>query len=248
VWEMINRSLKDLRVEDNPIDASKKSEISSIEFAAINKRFKNSVSELEHFAFLTSRDLDEPLSMVSNNVQLLRQHFNKKVDADGDKLIGNAIDGINHMQTMISDLLNLSRVNTTSSPFKPTNCENVLKQVLLDLKNDIKKSGAVITHDTLPTVTADTLQLIQLLRNRISNIVKFCSTEPIYIHISAKEKENEWVFSISDNGIGCAEYPGSGISAALGIKIIQSHGGRTWVESVPKKGSIFYFTIPMKGD
>jgi len=240
--------LKDLIVEDNPVDASKKSEISSIELAVINKGFKNSVSELEHFAFLTSRDLDEPLSMVSNNVRLLKRHFNKKVDTDGDKLIGNAIEGINHMQTMISDLLNFSCVNTTSSPFKPTDCEKVLKQALLELKYDIEKSGAVITHDALPIVIADAPQLVRLLRNRISNAVKFCSAEPARIHISAEQKDNEWVFSISDNGIGCAEYPGSGISTALGTKIIQRHGGRTWIESVPRNSSIFHFTIPIDGD
>jgi chemotaxis family two-component system sensor kinase Cph1 len=246
VKEMMNRSLKDLNIEGNPVDAIKNSEISSIKLAAINERFNNSVNELEHFAFLAFRDLGEPLCMVSNNVQLLRQHFNK--DVDTDKLIGNAIEGINHLQNMIRDLLNFSRVNTTNSPFKPTDCKKVLKQALLELKYDIEKSGAVITHDALPTVTADASQLVRLLRTRISSAVKFCSVEPAHIHISAEQIENEWVFSVSDNGIGCADYPGSGISTALVTKIIQRHGGRTWVESVPKNGSIFYFTIPIEGD
>jgi chemotaxis family two-component system sensor kinase Cph1 len=129
----------------------------------------------------------------------------------------------------------------------------------------LKESGAIITHDDLPTVMADSSQLIRLLQNLISNAIKFRSQETPRIHISAKQKEDEWVFSFKDNGIGIEpkfsdqifvmfqrlhtrqEYPGTGIGLATCKKIIERHGGRIWVESEFGKGSTFFFSIPTRG-
>jgi light-regulated signal transduction histidine kinase (bacteriophytochrome) len=121
-----------------------------------------------------------------------------------------------------------------------------------------------VTHDPLPKVMADPLQLSQVLQNLISNAIKFHGGEKPHIHISAEQKEKEWVFSVNDNGIGIPaeyserifeifqrlhnkkEYPGTGIGLATCKKIVERHGGRIWVKSEPGKGSTFYFTIPNK--
>ena len=126
----------------------------------------------------------------------------------------------------------------------------------------IKSRGAAVTHDVLPTLMADELQLGQVFQNLIGNAVKFCSDSQPRIHISAKHGADEWLFSVSDNGIGIkeeffdrifvmfqrlhthAEYPGTGIGLAVCKKIIERHGGRIWAESEVGKGSTFYFTIP----
>jgi chemotaxis family two-component system sensor kinase Cph1 len=128
------------------------------------------------------------------------------------------------------------------------------------------ESDAKVTHSILPTVMADGSQLVMLLQNLISNAIKFRSEEVPNIHISAKQKKDEWIFSIADNGIGIEpeffdrifvifqrlhgreKYTGTGIGLAVCKKIVERHSGRIWVESESGEGTTFFFTIPIKGD
>jgi chemotaxis family two-component system sensor kinase Cph1 len=120
----------------------------------------------------------------------------------------------------------------------------------------------MVTHDALPTVMADPVQLGQVFRNLLSNALKFRSEQPPRIHVSARPQPGSWVFAMADNGIGISkehlerifvifvrlhtrqEFPGTGIGLAMCKKIIERHRGRIWVESTPQKGSVFYFSLP----
>ena len=225
------------------------------------EKLKQSNAELEQFAYVASHDLQEPLRMVASYVQLLERRYKGKLDPEADEFIAYAVDGANRMRGLIDDLLTYSRVSRLGKPFEPTNLESTLDIVLMNLQVSIADSGAVVTHDKLPVVMADGGQLVQLLQNLIGNAIKFHGKEPPRVHVSAQVKENEYLFSVRDNGIGIApeyfdrlfkifqrlhtreEYPGSGIGLAICKKIVESHGGRIWIESQVGKGSTIYFTL-----
>jgi PAS domain S-box-containing protein len=218
--------------------------------------------DLEQFAYVASHDLQEPLRMVTSYVQLLAQRYNGKLDSDADEFIGFAMEGASRMRKLINDLLTYSRVKTQGRALEPTDCESVLDQSLDNLKVAIEENGALVTHGPLPTVMADSAQLVALFQNLIGNAIKFRGTQPPRIHISAGRDGNGWIFSVRDNGIGIApeyskrifvifqrlhgrdKYEGTGIGLAICKRIVERHEGRIWVESKPGKGATFYFTLP----
>jgi light-regulated signal transduction histidine kinase (bacteriophytochrome) len=217
---------------------------------------------LEQFASAASHDLKEPLLAITIDLKLLKKRYGGKLDPEADKFIVETIDEAKWMQTLISDMLSYSRVGISGKPFVQTDCAAILNRTLSNLRIPLEQSGAVVTHDPLPKVMADPIQLNQLLQNLISNAIKFHGEEKPHIHISVKRKGKEWVFSVSDNGIGIPaehserifeifqrlhnkkEYPGTGIGLATCKKIVERHGGHIWIESEIGKGSTFYFTIP----
>jgi PAS domain S-box-containing protein len=217
--------------------------------------------DLQQFAYVASHDLQEPLRMVASFTQLLAKRYQGKLDQDAQDFIKYAVDGATRMQALISDLLAYSRVDRQEKPFKLTNCDAILEQVLANLKLAISDSGAVITHDPLPVMMADAAQLGQLFQNLLGNAIKFRSEKPTRVHLSSERHGNGWKISVQDNGIGIsleyrervflifqrlhttAEYPGTGIGLAICKKIVERHGGRIWIESPPGGGSIFTFTL-----
>jgi len=220
-------------------------------------------AELQQFAYVASHDLQEPLRMVSSYLQLLARRYRGKLDDDADDFIAYAVDGAERMRSLINDLLAYSRVSTHGRDFELVDCEVVFENAFANLQVAIEESGAVVTHDPLPTVMADDVQLVQLFQNLIGNAIKFRGKEAIRIHTSAERGENEWIFSVRDNGIGIdaeyaerifeifqrlhsgQEYPGTGIGLAICRKIVERHGGSIWVHSESGNGSTFQFTIPM---
>jgi light-regulated signal transduction histidine kinase (bacteriophytochrome) len=223
---------------------------------------QRSNAELEQFAYVASHDLQEPLRMVASFTQLLAKRYQGKLDQDADEFIGFAVDGAHRMQMLINDLLAFSRVETRGKPLEPTDCEAVLSHTLADLAAMVQESGAVVTHDPLPTVPADTVQMGQIFQNLLINALKFKGGETPKVHIFAQRQGDEWLFGFQDNGIGIdpqhqerifaifqrlhrrEDIPGTGLGLALCKKIAERHGGRIWVESEPGRGSTFYFTIP----
>ncbi len=217
---------------------------------------------LEQFAYVASHDLQEPLRKVASYTDLLAKRYQGQLDSRADTFIGYVVDGTTRMKALIDDLLTLSQIGNEEISLEQTDVEAVLRQALAALDTALQESGASVTFDPLPTVMADPSQLEQLFHNLIGNAIKFRGTEPLHVHVSAEQKNHEWVLSVQDNGIGIdpqhaerifvvfqrlhstAEYPGTGIGLAICKKIVEHYGGRIWLESHPGKGATFFFTLP----
>ncbi|WP_083804486.1 PAS domain S-box protein [Methanobacterium lacus] len=228
------------------------------------KKLEISNSELQQFAYVASHDLKEPLRMVTSFLQLLKQRYEYELDSDANEFIDFAVDGAKRMHNLIEDLLAYSRIMTKGKEFDVMDMEEVLEHVIINLKVSIDETHAEITYDPLPKIWADESQMIQLLQNLIENSIKYRNQEVPRIHVSVKEEEEEWIFSVRDNGIGIAskhaqkifmifkrlhtnqEYDGTGIGLAIIKRIIDRHSGRVWVESELGQGSTFFFTISKK--
>lgn len=222
-------------------------------------------SDLEQFAYVASHDLQEPLRMVASYTQLLARRYRGRLDADADEFISFAVDGVKRMQALINDLLAFSRVGTRGEAFEPTDTNDVMARVLRDLGTAIQDAGAEVTHEPLPTITADAVQLGQVFQNLLSNAIKFRPPDRIpRVHVSARRDHSEWIFSVADNGIGIEpeyaerifllfqrlhgrdEYPGTGIGLAICRKIVERHGGRIWFDSTPGRGTTFHFSVRVR--
>ena len=230
---------------------------------------RRSNTELEQFAYVASHDLQEPLRKVASFCQLIEHRYKDQLDDRGVQYIEFAVDGAKRMQQLINDLLAFSRVGRAGTQFAPVDLHRVLAQAERQLELLVTESGAVITHDELPTVEGDQSLLVQLLQNLIGNGIKFRGTEPPRVHLSARpsDEDGRWEIACSDNGIGIEPqyeekifvifqrlhgrdaYGGTGIGLAMCKKIVEAHGGRLWLdtslrETQDPRGAIFRFTLP----
>lgn len=199
--------------------------------------------------------------MVASYTQLLSRRYKGRLDSDADDFIAFAVDGANRMQRLIQDLLEYSRVETKGRELATTSSQNALKQALVNLRGAIETGHAVVTHDPLPVVRADEMQLVQLFQNLVGNAIKYQAEGIPRIHVSANADRDKWLFSVQDNGLGIEakyfdkifgmfqrlhkrdEFAGTGIGLAICRKIVERHGGVISVQSRPGHGSKFTFSL-----
>jgi PAS domain S-box-containing protein len=241
------------------ITARKKAEANLLQKVA---ELNRSNEELGQFAYIASHDLQEPLRMVASYTQLLSRRYKGKLDSDADEFIAFAVDGASRMQRLIQDLLAYSRVGTEGSNLLDVSSEGALRQALLNLRSAIEESGALVTHEPLPTVLADETQLTQLFQNLVGNAIKYQGSGVPKVHIAAAMNGGKkWTFSVQDNGLGIEPqyferifgmfqrlhkreaFAGTGIGLAICKKIVEQHGGSISVESQPGQGSTFRFAL-----
>ncbi|HEX2977056.1 MAG TPA: ATP-binding protein, partial [Bacteroidales bacterium] len=227
----------------------------------LNEALLKSNSDLQQFAYVASHDLQEPLRMVSSFTQLLQQKYHDRLDEDANEYIHYAVEGSKRMYELINSLLAYSRVQSRARESTLVNMNSIVEKVIANLNLIITEKDALIEYGHLPTIFADSNQMIQLMQNLIENGLKFSNGKP-HITIACQKKKNHYIFSVKDKGIGIEpqyferifrifqklhsgeQYPGTGIGLAICKRIIDRHGGRIWVNSEPGSGSEFFFSIP----
>ena len=232
----------------------------------LNKRAEElagSNTELERFAYIASHDLQEPLRMVSSFLQLLEKKYKGQIDETASKYIHFAVDGADRMKKLILDLLEYSRAGTSTDTLGDTDMNEVMQEVMSNMKTKVEESAATIEWTALPVlIHSRKTQMLQLMQNLVGNALKYNENKKPVVKIAVKDEEGSWLFSVKDNGIGIdprfadkvfiifqrlhnkSEYSGTGIGLSICKKIVDRHGGKIWTSSEEGKGSTFYFTIP----
>ena len=261
ITDVTEQNLARSALEETHADLEWRVETRTQELASKASELERSNAELEQFAYVASHDLQEPLRMISSYSQLLARRYKGQLDEKADRWIDYAVEGANRMQKLISDLLAYSRVG--SKVFEPVEVSlaEPFRAALHNLLARVAETKARVTWDPLPTVKVDSTQMTQVFQNLLSNAVKFRGQERPHVQVSAHLQGSEWLISVRDNGIGISpdywdrifvifqrlhrrtEYDGTGIGLAICRKIVERHGGRIWVESVPGQGSTFFFTL-----
>lgn len=221
--------------------------------------------ELETFASVASHDLKEPLRMVTMYTQLLKSRMRNELTAEQHEFMKYIDEGTHHMQKLLDDILEYSRVGRSNERVKSVDLDDVLYYVKRLLTVSIHESEATIQLEgNLPEVYGRYSELVQVFQNLISNAIKFRKpgVKPV-VTISSSESDGFHLISISDNGIGIderyadkvfqmferlhtrQEYAGTGIGLALCMKVISEMGGEIWLKSKPNHGTIFYIKLPV---
>jgi light-regulated signal transduction histidine kinase (bacteriophytochrome) len=261
--ELVAKRTRELEAANQQLRAEVRSrEVAEQALLSAAEALKRSNLDLEHFGYVASHDLQEPLRAVAGFVRLLEHRFPEKLDAKMREYIAGAAEGATRMERLITDLLTFSRLSTDARAFVLASLGAPLETALRNLQFSIQSAKAKVTNDSLPTLLVDESQMLQLFQNLIANALKFRSEHAPQIRIGARSEEGRWVLWVRDNGIGIEaqyferifqvfqrlhtrnKYPGTGIGLAICKKIVERHGGQIWVESKPGQGSTFYFSLP----
>ncbi|MFI6584233.1 ATP-binding protein [Embleya sp. NPDC050493] len=225
---------------------------------------RRSNADLEQFAYVASHDLQEPLRKVASFCGLLEKRYQGRLDERADRYIAFAVDGAVRMQALINDLLAFSRVGRGPVNETSVDLNTVYETVVGDLDIAIREADAEITHDPLPTVRGDRIQLSVVLQNLIANAVKFRRPDrPVHIVVGAEQVDGMWRISVTDDGIGIDPaqadrifvifqrlhtrdaYPGNGMGLAMCKKIVEFHGGTIALDPEHTTGTRITFTLPI---
>jgi light-regulated signal transduction histidine kinase (bacteriophytochrome) len=226
----------------------------------VQRRLDGANAEFEEFVSMAAHNLRESLRVVTSFSQLMAEAYAGRLDSDAGLFLERIQEGAARMQSLLAGMVDYWATGTGGRPPSRTDMEAVLSQALLCADKQIREGSAIVTHDPLPWVCGDFDILTKVLHHLIRNAIEYCGTPPPRVHISSRQVDLDWVFSVEDNGPGIdpafqgrifgvfkrlhgKEHPGNGLGLAFCKKAIEWQGGRMWMESTPGAGSTFYFTV-----
>jgi len=246
-------------------DLENRVEQRTAELQETNEQLTRSNEDLSRFAHVASHDLQEPLRTVASYAGLLGHRYGAKLEGDAGLYLTMIISGAKRMQNQVQDLLRYSRTDAQKLRYETFSFSAVIAEVKDDLAAAVQEKKGEIKTGDLPKIRADRTKMLQVLENLITNALKFSKPDvPPTIEINVATEANQWLVTVTDNGIGfepefgekifvifqrlhsVGTYPGTGIGLAICKRIVEAHGGRIWASSTPGIGSTFSFTIPKR--
>lgn len=240
-----------------------------MELRKLNEELTNHASkleqtnnQLEQFAYIASHDLQEPLRMISSFLTLLTRKYSGQLDEKALQYIYFADDGAKRMKQIILDLLDYSRAGKFIDEHEEIDLHELVNEYTILRRKVIEEKNVVLKFNLPAKIIGLKTPLKQTVHCLLDNAIKYSkpTISPI-VEVDVVEDERCWTFKVKDNGVGIDnqffdkifiifqrlhnrdEYDGTGVGLAISKKIVESWGGKIWVESVPGEGSIFYFTI-----
>lgn len=219
--------------------------------------------DLEQFAYAASHDLQEPLRTISIFSKMLATKYRGVLDQQANEYLDYIESAAQHMSALLEDLLRYAKIPIPERNEEETDLNAVLSQTLFLFQVSIAESRGVITHDPLPKIRVNASQMGLVFQNLIGNALKYRSEEPPRIHISSELRNDQWIISVTDNGIGFdqayseqifglfkrlnrRDSAGTGLGLAICKRVVEVHGGRIWAESGVGNGSVFHFSVPLQ--
>lgn len=225
-------------------------------------KLKKANADLENFAFVASHDLKAPLNAINGFIGLLKSKNNALTEEKKEEYLEYIQKSTDQMKVLINDLLQYSRTGNDLTDIVNIDMNQLINEVQHTLSETIKQKNVSIQVKALPSIFGNRTLINELLMNLLGNALKYNNNyDSIKIEVGYSIEDNFYKFFIKDNGIGIApdnldkifimfkrlhtqsEYTGTGIGLSLCKKIVESHGGKIWVESKIGLGSTFYFTI-----
>jgi signal transduction histidine kinase len=227
------------------------------------EKLSESNADLEQFAYFASHDLQEPLRMIAIYTELLEENRSSQFDEESSRCVRVVRESVRRLEVLVEDLLMYSRAihGEAVEGQSESDSNEALLIATTNLRLQIEKAGAEIITSAMPRLIASPGHLIQIFQNLIGNSLKYRGADPPQITVACTKNQNEWIFSVKDNGIGISsdyhekifipfkrlhgqQYPGSGVGLAICRRIVERLGGKIWVESELGRGATFFFSIP----
>ncbi len=263
----INRSLEN-EIKDRKASEEKVLQLNRQLLQNINS-LESANKDLEQFAFMASHDLQEPLRKILMFSDRLYQKY-QNVLQDDIRLINRIQSSAERMQALIVDILAFSRISIDKPNFVTSDMNEIVREIVADIDDEIKSKNAVISVDKLPSLYVNPRLMRMLFYNLLNNALKYCRKNvapEIRISVengvaTARERNYCRIF-VEDNGIGFdqkyaedifgmfkrlhheSEFSGTGIGLALCKKIVEQHNGAIAALSSLNSGSRFIISLPL---
>jgi signal transduction histidine kinase len=216
--------------------------------------------ELKDFAHIVAHDLKAPLRAIGTLADWIAIDYADMLDQRGKEQIGLLVGRTRRMSNFVDGILRYSEIGRVTQKQQKVNLNTLVAEIIVQIAPP--ENVEITVENELPVLTCEKTRLIQVFQNLLDNAIKYMDKAQGRIRIACVEEDDFWKFSVADNGPGIAEgyfekifeifqtlsprdeLESTGIGLTVAKKIVETYGGRMWVESKVGEGTTFLFTLP----